>query len=511
MRSTFIGLETARSAITVNQMAQDVVANNLANSETNGYTRQRVERAATAVVSYANRVASSSTVNTGTGVSALGVSQIRDSFLDKCFRDEYSTSSAYSQTADILNDILSVFPDGADITDDSGLLGGLEGLYTNLNTFIKSPTSSSEANLVRASFTNITQILRQLDSGLTTACQRQTENLQTTVKRTNDLLEQITDLNRSISSDAAIKANSGSEYFKSNELLDKRNLLLDELASYGNINVKENSDGTVNVEMGGKLVVNKGECDSLDLTIDSDNYVNVAWRTSGTSVSLTGGSIRAYISVLNGRGSNVQSNKETPVQGIPYYRDRINEFASALADIANKTIPTSSAAVDANGYVSSYKTLLAGYNADGTAAATVTAGNISISNEWTSNGAEYLIFSKTENVEDYAQLLSNKLFKDSNTFVSYGESYTGTFSNYTIDMLGKIGTDVSFNEGRRDATATIADDYLSSRDSNSGVQQDEETANMMIYQKSYQAAARVMTVMDDMLDMLINRLGRVGL
>ncbi len=505
MRSTFIGLETARSAITVNQMAQDVVANNLANSETNGYTRQRVERAATAVVSYANRVASSSTVNTGTGVTALGVSQIRDSFLDKCFRDEYSTSSAYSQTADILNDILSVFPDGADITDDSGLLGGLEGLYTNLNTFIKSPTSSSEANLVRASFTNITQILRQLDSGLTTACQRQTENLQTTVKRTNDLLEQITDLNRSISGDAAIKANSGSEYFKSNELLDKRNLLLDELASYGNINVKENSDGTVNVEMGRKLVVNNGECDSLDLRIDSDNYVNVAWRTAGTSVSLTGGSIRAYISVLNGRGSNVQSNKETPVQGIPYYRDRINGFASALATIANSTIPAPT------GSASPYKTLLGGYNADGTAAASITAGNISISNEWTSNGAEYLIFSKTENVEDYAQLLSNKLFKDSNTFVSYGESYTGTFSNYTIDMLGKLGTDVSFNEGRRDATATIADDYLSSRDSNSGVQQDEETANMMIYQKSYQAAARVMTVMDDMLDMLINRLGRVGL
>lgn len=507
MRSTFIGLETARSAIVVNQLAQDVVANNIANSETTGYTRQRVERTSVAVSSYSNRVSTSSMGNTGTGVAALGVSQIRDSFLDKSFRDEYSVSSSFSQTTDILNDILSVFPDGADITDDSGLIGGLEELYTNLNTFIQSPTSESEANLVKSSFTNISQILKQLDSGLTTVCQRQTENLQTSVDRTNDLLEQIANLNKSIAGDASVMSNSQSEYFAPNELLDQRNLLLDELSSYGNISVKNNSDGTVSVEMGGIKVVDKGDCDSLSMNVDKNNYVDVVWRTTGDSVSLSGGSIRAYVNVINGRGKNVQSNSETPVQGIPYYRDRLDTFARALADVANSTIPAS---VDASGKATSYKTLLSGYNSDGTKATEITAGNISISNEWNTNGAGYIVYSKSENVEDYAQLLSNRLFEESNTFSSYGESYKGTFSNYTIEMLGRIGTDVNFNKGRNEATATIADDYLSSRDSASGVQQDEETANMLIYQKSYQAAARLMTVMDDMLDTLINGMGRVG-
>ena len=87
MRAAFAGLDIARSAIVTNQVAQDVVANNLANSETKGYTRQRVERAAVTVASYADRVSTRSSVNTGAGVEALGVSQIRDSFLDKCFRD----------------------------------------------------------------------------------------------------------------------------------------------------------------------------------------------------------------------------------------------------------------------------------------------------------------------------------------------------------------------------------------------------------------------------------------
>ena len=508
MRSTFLGMETARSAIAVNQKAQDIVANNIANSGTTGYTRQRVERASVAVSSYSNRTAASSIGSSGAGVTALGVSQIRDSFLDKSFRDEYSTNQDFSQTADILNDILSVFPDGADITDESGLVGGLEGLYTNLNTFIQSPTSESEANLVKTSFTNMTQILQQLNSGLTTVCERQTEDLQSTVDRTNDLLEQIANLNDNISSDATIKANYGNEYFMPNELLDERNLLLDELSGYGNINVTENTDGTVTVEMGGKTVVDKGDYDSLTMTVSDDSYVNVSWRTSGASVAFTGGSIKAYVSVINGRGSNVQSNDETPVQGIAYYRDRINTFASALASVANSTIPDT---VDASGNVTSYKKLLCGYESDGTEAASVTAGNISISDEWTDSGSGYIIYSTDENVEDYAQQLSNRLFENSYTFSSYGESYTGTFSNYTIDMLGKIGTDVSFNEGRRDATGTIADDYLSSRDSVSGVQQDEETADMLVYQKAYQASARIMTVMDEMLDTLINGMGRVGL
>ena len=505
MRSTFIGLETARSAIVVNQIAQDVVANNLANLDTDGYTRQRVERAATAISTYSNRVSSNSASGNGTGVTALGISQVRDSFLDKCYRDENSVNSGFSQTADMLNDILSVFPDGADYTDDSGLIGGLESLYTNLNTFIQSPTSESEANLVKSSFTNLTQILNQLDSGLTTVCQRQTEDLQTTVDRTNDLMEQIASLNKNIAADATVKANTGSKYSQSNELLDERNLLLDELSSYGDINVTENSDGTVSVNMGGKLIVDRGEYDSLSMNVDENNYVDVSWRTSGDSISLSSGSIKSYVDVINGRGSNVQSNKETAVQGIPYYRDRINQFASALADVANSTIPVS---LDSSGNATSYKTLLGGYESDGTEAKAVTAGNISISDEWSANGAGYIIYNDSENVEDYAQLLSNKIFEDSYTFNSYGESYTGTFSNYTIDMLGKIGTDVSFNEGRSEATATIADDYLSSRDAISGVQQDEETSNMLIYQRSYQAAARIMTVMDDMLDTLINDMAR---
>ena len=74
-------------------------------------------------------------------------------------------------------------------------------------------------------------------------------------------------------------------------------------------------------------------------------------------------------------------------------------------------------------------------------------------------------------------------------------------------MVGKIGTDVSANTNSYTAKKAVADDFLSQRESNSGVQRDEETANMLVYQKAYQASARIMSVMDNLLDTLINDLG----
>ena len=510
VRSTFFGFEAAKTAIFANQKSLDIVGNNLANLDTDGYTRQRVERASIQVTSYSSRIASSTIGQAGRGVDTLGVSQIRDEFVDKCYRDEYSLASYYGKTSENLNDVLNVFPEGADITADSGFVGGIEKLYESLNKYIQEPTLDSEANIVKSAFSNMVQVIQQANKQLTTVAQRQTTDLGTTIKRTNEIMEQIAHINQTIAGDASVVTDSSNEHFRPNELMDERNLLLDELAEYGNINVMSQADGTVDVEMGGKLVIQGKESDAFTMSTNEKGYVNVAWRSTGDSVSLKTGSINGYINVLNGRGNNVQSNDETPVQGIPYYRDRIDTFAAALASVANSSIPN-----NVNGQPETvsgnivYKTLLAAKKDDGTTDATVpiTAANISISDQWTSGGPGYFIFSKTDNVEDYAQKLSARLSDEKSTFTSYGENFEGTFSEYVIDIVGKLGTDVSFNEGRQEAAATVAEDFLSQRDAISGVQKDEETTDMLKYQRSYEAAARIMTVMDELLDTLINRIG----
>ena len=275
----------------------------------------------------------------------------------------------------------------------------------------------------------------------------------------------------------------------------------------------DNADGTVTVVMGTHTLVKGDESDQLALTKNNDGTVAVKWQSTNTTLDTTTGLLMASVHNLNGSGPNVQSPNEEPQRGIPYYKDQMDTFARALADVANNTIPQlgedGKPAVDPDTGKILYKTLLGSEVTAGTT--DVTAGNIKISDEWTNGGPGYFIFSKDEHVEDYAQQLASKLTDQSYTFTSNGESFSGTFMDFQVNTLGRLGADISFSEGRHTAYATIADDFLNQRDSISGVSSDEETSDLIKYQKSYEAASRVMTVLDELLDVVINRMGRAGL
>ncbi len=106
--------------------------------------------------------------------------------------------------------------------------------------------------------------------------------------------------------------------------------------------------------------------------------------------------------------------------------------------------------------------------------------------------------------------MSAALTAKKQNFVFSGSSTNMTFEEFVNDYVGVCGSERSFSGGRLDASAAIADDLLDRRDQISAVSPDEETANMMLYNKSYQAVARLMTTLDEALDVLINRTGMVG-
>lgn len=508
MRPTFMGFETAKSAIFANQKSIDIMGNNLSNIDTAGYTRQRVDRASVSPSRYSSRVASNRTGLQGQGVETLGVSQMRDSMLDKRFRDEYTKANYHGKAADILNDIQSAM-DGNDITDESGLYSAISQLSAALLDFTKNSTDQTEANIVMSSFKNMTQVLQQMDAKLQSVVNQQMNDLQVNVDRVNEISNQIAYLNKMIGDDPTVVLD-GNEYFRPNELLDQRNLLLDELAGYGDISIEQLANGKVNVTMGGNKLVSQDKADGIQmLPPNEDGTVTLRWRGSGELLQLTGGTLKASTDFINGRGANMQSSTETPYQGIPYYRDQINTFAAGIVKLANTSIPEK----DADGNITGYKTLLAAKMPDGSTNAKthITAGNITISDEWVKNGAGYFVYDINETKEDYAMLISNRLTESPFTFETHGEKFTGTFADFELNFLGKLGSDLQYQQGRQEATGKVADDFLDRRDAISGVSQDEETADMMKYQKSYEAASRVMTVLDDLLDVIINRTGRAGL
>ena len=93
------------------------------------------------------------------------------------------------------------------------------------------------------------------------------------------------------------------------------------------------------------------------------------------------------------------------------------------------------------------------------------------------------------------------------TFKSFGETFTGTFEEFSTDIVSTLGSEISYQQNRAEATSSVTNDFLARRDEVSGVSRDEETANLLQYQKSYEAAARVMNVMDELLDVIINQMG----
>ncbi|MCL2121452.1 MAG: flagellar hook-associated protein FlgK [Clostridiales bacterium] len=524
LRPTFMGFETAKRSIEVNQKAVDIVANNLSNADTAGYTRQRVDVASISPSAYTTKITSSRVGLMGQGVEALGVGQIRDSFLDKRFRDEYAKAAYHGQAAELLKDVQAALGDGGDITDESALLGAIARIFVSLNDYVYEPTLDSQANLVLAAFRNFTQVMQQLDAKLSGVAEAQIHDVGLDVKRVNAIFSEIAYYNEKISHDATVMADPNNEYFRPNELLDKRNLLLDELAGYGDLNVITLANGMINVDFGGKRAVTEKQYELLRLDVNQDQTIGIKWNATGAEVNLSAGSLKANRDILNGRGRNVQNTYETTQEGIPYYRDRLNSLAQAFANVANNTIPVranpddvgdNTLLLDSAGRIV-YKTLIGPMGEDGLVQprgtdGLITAANIAISKEWTDAGPGYFIFSKQENISSYALQICGALTTDKHKFVSYGETFTGTFEDYVADYVTNLASEIQYHDGRFMSSAMVADDFLDRRDEISGVNRDEETANMLIFQKSYNAAARLMTTLDDMVDVIINRMGRVGL
>ncbi|MFZ2539172.1 MAG: flagellar basal body rod C-terminal domain-containing protein, partial [Oscillospiraceae bacterium] len=351
--------------------------------------------------------------------------------------------------------------------------------------------------------------LHQFDSKLNNVAAQQKNDLEISSQNVNDILTKLVGLNKVIGDDVGSRTNTG-EYYGPNELLDQRNLLLDELSRYGDTQVKQNSDGTVTVNMSGHTVIDGEKKEILNFKSYSDGTVGLKWNSDGKRFSSPTGSLQGALDMINGRGPYAQNANECAEKGILFFKDKINTFANTLASTFNNIIP----GVDENGKPN-FKQLLGARTVaeDGKVSVEgsllVTAANISLSTAWASD-SNYVIFKAGDKDPKYANALSAALTSNKQNFVFSGSSTNMTFEEFINDYVGICGSDHSFNGGRLDASAAIADDLLDRRDEISAVSPDEETANMMLYNKSYQAVARLMTTLDEALDILINRTGMVG-
>lgn len=520
IRPTFLGFDTAKKGLTTAQKGIDIAGQNLVNWDSEGYTRQRIEQVALSQDNYSSRFSSNRIAVAGQGVDIVGISQQRDAFLDKRYREQYGDVGYFDKVDDILKDVQSSL-NILDAQGDSGLRGRMMALLDSIDVFAGQPDSPTNANIVATNVKKIAQTLKLLDDKLARVQEQHTYDMSVAVDDYNQMLAKVAGINKAILEDSGVIGNDAR--YGPNELYDERNTLIDKLSNMTDLQVTHNIDGTVTLEAGGKTVVQGKKYETLDMSENTNTgVISLRWLSTGETAQITTGSIKASADYINGRGDNIVYPGETSERGVRYYQDQLDYIAQTFANVMNNTIPAgykdpgdgngprpeAGLEEDDDGNVL-YKTLIG--TTDGSSK--ITAGNISISEEWAKD-SNYLMTQRGNLDTTYILKLKERLNSDeTNTFKPDGatDGFEGTFLDFFKVIGTTLGSDISYSEGRYDAANVMASNLNDQRDSVAGVNVDEETANLMLYNKSLSAASRLMTTLDDALDVLINRTGRVGL
>lgn len=465
MRSTFLGLETARKGLTVSQKGLDVTGQNITNANTEGYTRQRID-----VVSVSSnidaRYRTTQAGMSGQGVLVSDVSQIRDQQLDGRYRSELAEKSYYERTLTILDDLEGVLNEM-----EGGIKPSLQDLVSSLQDFSMNPNQAVNANIVLSKTKSVIQMFNQYAEELNGLKAQSISDLSVDVNDVNTTLSKIQGLNDSIS-----KAFLEGKQNAVNELMDQRNLLVDHLATFGNIKVTSQTDGQIQIHMHDQLILDGDFRDQLNLLKPTEPLV-LEWQSTGKPISLGAGSLKASIERIEG------NNPFT--QGIAYYQGQLNELANSFANVMNQAF------TQTNGQA---KPLISGDS----------AAKISIEENWLKNPSYLLNQSGSLDNRPILALIE-KL--EGKMIINEEPS---SMSEFVSKFVIALGQDRNFIASRLQTSTSIANDLAQQRDSISAVSLDEEGANLLIYEKAFQASARVMNAMDEVLDTIINRMGLVG-
>ena len=473
MRATFFAFEAAKSGLTAAQAGLDVTANNIANQSTPGYSRQIVDQASVQPSNAKYRFAQNNRLEYGLGVDVKGITQARDQFLDLRYRSANAENESRSKTLSILTDMENTL----DETQTDGLNVMIQDMYSQLQTLSQNAGEIEFSSLFRSSAQKVTQSLNQYAAQLKHISDQEMSSIDIGVKEVNTLLGKIDTVNKSIQA-ALLQGNS------INELNDTRNVYLDQLSSYTDISVIGHDDGRISIKSGGQFLV-----DALNNSVATVAVTgapgNLALEANGAAMALQGGSLHGSFQVLNGYGSYA-SGTQSSFKGIPYYLDSLDSLANSFATTFNTL----------NG---AGKPLFTG----------TTASTIVISNQWLAD-ANYITASNSASPQAGQNDNLLNMIEAMDATRSISPYFSGNFESFTVSVMSDLAIDISYTKDVAESSDTVLTAVANQREAVMGVSVNEETANLMKYQRAFEASSRVITAMDEALDILINRMGLVG-
>ena len=450
MSSSFSGLTNALAALNVQRYGMEVTGQNISNANTPGYTRQRAELAA---------------VGPATGVSALyatqhphgsvtvsGTTRLNDPMIDARARAEHGDNGYLQTTANVLSSAEALF----DEPSDHGLAEQLNDFWNSWAAVANNPGDLAARNVVLQKAAGLASTLNQSSAALDRLTQSVSQQAAAATAQINTAATALAQLN----ADIAVGTASGANV---NALADQRDGLLMTLADLAGAQTSIAPNGTAIVSIGGQSLVSGATASTVSLS--PGNQVLVGGVPAGPA----GGSLQGLVDGLN--------------TALPGYAAQLDAVAAALAGTVN--------ADQTSGYD------LAG-NPGGPLFAGTTAATLSVA---VTNPANLAASGTPGGNLDGSKALSMS---------QLGNSSAGADAAYR-NLVGTLATDVQRSLQQATVQQAVTNSVDELAQSSSGVSFDEETTNLLTYQRAYQAASRVLTTVDEILDTLILHTGRVGL
>ena len=330
--STYLGLDTALSALQTDQEALDTTSNNIANASTPGYTEERVNFNSTPAYDIAGGYTLGSTgLQIGTGVDAGSITRVRSNFLDGQYRTQNAASANATEEASDLGQAQTAL----DEPSANGISSQLQSFWSAWNDLANNPTNLSSRQSVVDAGTSLADSFNSLSSSLTTLQSEISANYSTLTGSGGQVASdanQIASLNTQIA--AAQQAGQ-----TPNTLLDQRDQVLDNLSSLANITVGNQPNGMVSVQFG----------DAATPLVSATNMVTwpqtltaAAGGQLGAMLNFAGpsGQIAGYETQLDNAASKLISSVNSLSSTTPFFSG--NSASTIAVSATASTVETSS-------------------------------------------------------------------------------------------------------------------------------------------------------------------------
>ncbi len=446
-------LELGRRALQTHQAAIQTRGHNVANAQTPGYSRQRVELAASLPE---NLLAAG---QLGTGVSLEQIIRIRDQFLDLQFRRAASRLGEAEVEEATFRRIQALL----DEPSDRGLGQTLTRFFSSFQDLAVHPTDLSTRFQVRERGLELVSAFRRLDGELDALAGELEGEMDLRVREVNDLAGRIAELNQKIRS---LEAGGAS----ANDLRDLRDRLIDDLSRLVALSVKEQPDGTVQITVGGSLLVDGTEVNPMAW---ENQEGQIQLLLGGNPIQIEGGRLKGLLESQNDLVPWAQATLDKLAQGIIL---EVNQVHSNGFGLQNQQGPFFS----------------------GTGAADIGVDS-QIQQDVNRIAAAAMPSSPGDNTNARALAgLRQALTMDGNTL---------TFEGFYSAFVGEVGLQTQGAGRLVEAHQAMVDTLSTRREEVSGVSVDEELTHLIEHQRVYEAMSHFVRIVDELLETLIRELG----